>query len=62
MKRDQENMLDLSPTTTDSLILASDFKCDEYVEKDRNLGLDIRNVEIQIEIATARFAYLFGSV
>jgi len=60
MKREQENMLDLSPTDANSLVLASDFDCAKYVEKDILLGLNIRNAEIKLEIAKARFDYLFG--
>lgn len=60
MKRDQENMLDLSPTDAQSLVLASDFKSEEYVAKDVKLGVDIRNAEIKLEIARKRFNYLFG--
>lgn len=60
MRREQENMLDLSPTTTQSLILASDFNCDEYVEKEIELGIKIRNTEITLEIARQRYQYLFG--
>lgn len=59
MKREQENMLDLSPTTTDSLILASDFDSSAYINKDIELGIKIRNSEIKLEIAEARFKYLF---
>jgi hypothetical protein len=60
MKREQENMLDLSPTNADSLVLASDFQSDAYVTKDVELGVKIRNAEITLEIARARYNYLFG--
>lgn len=60
MKRDQENMLDLSPTNSMSLVVASDFKADEYVIKDLALGIDIRNAEIELDIAKKRYTYLFG--
>lgn len=60
MQREQEYMLDLSPTTTQSLILASDFNCEEYVAKDIDLGIKIRNAEITLEIARQRYRYLFG--
>ena len=59
-QREQEYMLDLSPTTTQSLILASDFNCEEYVAKDIDLGIKIRNAEITLEIARQRYRYLFG--
>lgn len=62
MKREQENMLDLSPTTTQSLILASDFNSADYVEKDIDLGIKIRNTEITLEIAKKRYQYLFGGL
>jgi hypothetical protein len=60
MQREQENMLDLSPTSAHSLILASDFNCDDYVAKDIELGIKIRQAEITLEIAKQRYNYLFG--
>lgn len=60
MKREQENMLDLSPTNAQSLVLASDFDSGVYVDKDIDLGVKIRNAEIKLEIATKRYEYLFG--
>jgi len=62
MRREQENMLDLSPTDARSLVLASDFDSKEYVNKDVELGVKIRNTEIKLEIAKARYEYLFGEV
>ena len=62
MRRDQENMLDLSPDHAMSLKLASDFDATEYVAKDIELGVNIRNYTIKLEIATKRYEYLFGPV
>lgn len=62
MKREQENMLDLSPSHAQSLILASDFDAQEYVKKDIDLGVKIRNAEIKLEIAQRRYNYLFGGI
>jgi len=59
LKRDQENMLDLSPTDARSLVLASDFDSIEYVRKDIDLGVQIRNTQIKLEIAKKRYNYLF---
>jgi len=59
MKREQENMLDLSPKDTNSLMLASDFSSEQYVQKDIELGLKIRQAEITLEIAKKRYEYLF---
>ncbi len=44
LKREQENMLDLSPTHADSLVLASDFDAKEYVTKDLEISVKIRNM------------------
>ena len=60
MRREQENMLDLSPDSAMSLKLASDFDAAGYVAKDVELGVKIRNAEIKLEIAQKRYAYLFG--
>lgn len=60
MKREQENMLDLSPTNAQSLILASDFDSNVYTKKDIDLGVKIRNAEITLDIAKKRYSYLFG--
>lgn len=57
--RERESMLDLSPTSADSLILASDFNAESFVKKDIKLGVDIRNLEITIEIARSRYTLLF---
>jgi hypothetical protein len=61
LRRDQENMLDLSPDNAHSLKLASDFKGNEYVDKDLSISVNIRNLEIQLELAKARYEYLFGA-
>jgi hypothetical protein len=60
MKRERENMLDLSPSNAQSLVLASDFDSNSYVEKDLELGVKIRNTEIKLEIARSQFKHLFG--
>ena len=59
LKREQENMLDLSPSHADSLVLASDFDAKEYVAKDIEISVKIRNLEIKYELAQARYQYLF---
>lgn len=62
MKRDQENMLDMSPDHAMSLVLASDFDSKAYADKDLKLGVDIRNSEIKLDIAKKRYEYLFGGL
>ena len=60
MQREQENMLDLSPTDAQSLVLASDFDSEEYCAKDIDLGVKIRNAGIKLEVAQKRYSHLFG--
>jgi len=57
--RERESALDLSPTTADSLILASDFDAKGFVARDIELGVKIRNLEIKLEIARNRYNRLF---
>lgn len=61
MSRERENMLDLSPTHAQSLVLATDFDAAAFVEKDIKLGVDIRNDMIRLDIAKKQYAELFGS-
>ncbi|ATL46139.1 hypothetical protein COR50_02580 [Chitinophaga caeni] len=60
LKREQENMLDMSPTDANSLVLASDFDAKSFVSKDLELAVKIRNLEIKLELAVRRYQHLFG--
>lgn len=59
LKRERENMLDMSPSDANSLVLATDFDAQAFVEKDIELGTKIRNLEIKLEIAQQRYNTLF---
>ena len=54
-------MLDLSPTNSMSLIVASDFDAKAFTTKYLELGLAIRNLEIKLEIAKNSYNFLFTS-
>ena len=60
LTRERNNLLDLSPTHADSLILATDFDAERFSEADIKIGIDIRNLEIKLEIAISRYQILFG--
>ena len=60
LNRERVNMLDLSPTSADSLILASDFDASAFVKKDIELGVKIRNLQITLDIAKESYSKLFG--
>lgn len=59
LARERESMLDLSPTTADSLVLASDFNAGEFVKKDVDLGVKIWQLEMKLKIAHERYNKLF---
>jgi hypothetical protein len=59
LRREREALIDLSPTTADSLILASDFNAEAFVKRDIDLGVKIRNTEITLEIAQRQYHQLF---
>lgn len=59
LKRERDNMIDLSPENADSLILAADFNGDQFTNKYLEIGLRIRNEEIKLEIARKSYSHLF---
>lgn len=61
LQRDRNNMLDLSPTTADSLVLASDFNGKVFAEKDLEIGLKIRNLQIKLDVSRDSYKRLFGA-
>ena len=59
LEREQEGLTDVSPLDKNSLTFA-DFQPEAFVQKDLELALTIRNLNIQLEITRTRFEYLFG--
>ncbi|MBB4806963.1 hypothetical protein HNP38_002259 [Chryseobacterium defluvii] len=59
LEREQEGLIDISPLDKNSLTFA-DFQPEAFVQKDMELSLMIRNLNIQLEITRKRFEYLFG--
>lgn len=60
LQRSLNSMLDLSPTETTSLILASDFDANMWLKKRDELLLKIRNAEILLDLKKKDFHLLFG--
>lgn len=58
-KRDRDAMLDMGGTNVTNIISVSDFKAKEFVKKDIELGLRIRELEITLEVAQKRYNELF---
>ncbi len=59
LEREQDGLIDISPLDKNSLTFA-DFQPEAFVQKDIELSLTIRNLNIQLELTRARFKYLFG--
>lgn len=60
LKRDRDGMLDLSGDNALSLKVATDFDATAFANKDMEIGVTLRNLEIKLEIAKERYAFLFG--
>jgi hypothetical protein len=60
LRRKQDEMLDMSPDNTQSLVLAKNFDEKVWVEEDNRLALEIHNTEVKLKLAKARFKTLFG--
>lgn len=59
LEREQDGLIDISPLDRNSLTFA-DFNPEAFVQKDMELSLTIRNLNIQFEVTRKRFEYLFG--
>jgi hypothetical protein len=53
-------MLDLGGNNTTNIISLSDFNAKDFVAKDLELGLKIRELEIKLEVAQSRYNSLFA--
>lgn len=60
-RRERENMYDLSPTNTTTLVLADELDAPLILKKDTELSLKIRELEIIFEIRKDRYKHLFGT-
>lgn len=60
MQRERTNMLDLSAENTHSLMLGKDFNAPKFVDRDIELGVDMRNLGIKLKLAKERYTELFG--
>jgi hypothetical protein len=58
LNRDRASMYDLSPTNTQTLILAKDLDA-QLIENDNKMSIEIRQLEINLEIANERYLHLF---
>ena len=61
LNRERNNMYDFSPSNTQSLVLAKELDSREILLKDTKLSIEIRQVEIELELAQSRYEYLFGA-
>jgi hypothetical protein len=59
MKMELENMLDMSPTNSQSLVLAADFDAEKFTQQYVDLKVKIRNAEITRDLAKESYNYLF---
>lgn len=60
LERERKSMYDFSPTNALSLVLVTDVKADEILQKDKKITIDIRNAKIELELAEERYLELFN--
>lgn len=62
--RDRDNLiLDLSPISAgQGNVVPSDFDAKQFMIKDIEIGLNMRDATIRLEIALDRYEYLFGPI
>lgn len=58
---DRANMMDINPSSTQTIINPSDFDSDRFVSGDIEIGLKKRNVEIKLEVALQGYTKMFGT-
>lgn len=58
--RKRTNMYDFSPTNSQSLVMAKDIEARSILKEDSEISLEIRNLEIKLEIAEKRYLELFN--
>lgn len=61
LNRQRDAALDLSPGNSYSL-KPGDFDADIFVKKDIELGVEIRNLEIRLQISKKKYDELFGDM
>lgn len=59
LKMDRENLLDINPSNTQTIINPSDFDSNAFVQKDIEIGKTIYNMEKVLEITRERYNDLF---
>ena len=57
--RDRESLMDLSATDKNTLVVASDFKPEAFIDRDIEIGLKVRELDIRLEVASKRYDILF---
>jgi hypothetical protein len=60
LKTSREGMFDFSPTNSQSLVLIKDLDAKQIHENDMKISIEIRQMEIELEIGESRYLSLFG--
>lgn len=60
LRRTRNNMLDMSPDNTYTILNAKDFDAKEFTDEYHRIGVKIRNLEIEYEIVKKDLKELFN--
>lgn len=61
LQLDLDNLLDINPSNTHTIINPSDFNADSYIATAENIDLKMRDIHIRKELAQKRYDTLFGN-
>jgi hypothetical protein len=60
LERARDNRLDMSPDNAMSLSVAKNFNADEFAESDLKDSVELRTIDIKLDVAQERYEFLFG--
>lgn len=60
LETERDSLLDMSPNDINSLVMATDFKAEEFYETEKRLTLQIREARVELEEMQTRYKHLFG--
>lgn len=60
LQLDLDNLLDINPSNTNTIINPSDFDADAYITTAENIDLKMRDIKIRKELAQKRYDALFS--
>lgn len=62
LRDSSENLLDINPSSTTSILNPNEFDQDAFVTADLETQVKMENIRIKLKAAIQRYTYLFGDI